>query len=187
MNYWVAPAIEKIKYTENVFQFIAERYNITIEDIKGSSRKGKLPEARHIVMAILREKTNLTLDNVGELFNHKYDHTSVLHAVDNCTDGGKFQEQYNRLSKFFQKVKEGDSEFNSIKTEKYKKINYNFTFIKPLCRSGFFYLTNDTIEEYKQNGLWEEFNNFIEAYDCSLIPINKNQTKIVLNNFKKIA
>lgn len=187
MNYWIAPAIEKIKYTENVFQFIAERYNLKIEDIKGKVREGKLPEARHIVMTILREKTNMTLKEIAFLFNNNPDHTLVLHAVSNCTDGGKFQQQYNKLSRYFQKVKESDAEFNTIKTEKYKKINYNFTFIKPLCRSGFFYLTNDTIEEYKQNGLFEEFNNFLDVYDCSLIPINKTQTKIVLNNFKKIA
>ena len=70
MNYWVAPAIEKIKYTENVFQFIAEQYNIKVEDIKGKLRKGKLPEARHIVMAILREKTNMTLKEIAFLFNN---------------------------------------------------------------------------------------------------------------------
>ena len=85
----------------------------------------------------------------------------MIYGNSNCAKGGRFEEEYNQLSIHFHSTKKYHEGFSNIKSEQYKKSGYNFTFIQPLERSGFFYISNDSIEEYKQKGLFEKFNNFL--------------------------
>jgi hypothetical protein len=187
MNYWIAPSIGKIDITSTVFYCAARHCGVTIEQIKGKRRIEAMVKARHIVMAILKEKTSMTLLEIARMFNHTYDHTSVLHAIANCVNGGKYEADCKVVLSDLYGCKTYYKTDGTIKRPGFIKGAYNFTFVKPLLRVGQFYINKKTIEEYKENGHYESFKAFLESYDCSLVDANATQIKIVLNNFKKIA
>jgi chromosomal replication initiator protein len=54
-------------------------YNLSIEDICGSSRSRVLVTARQIAMYLCRELTELSLPKIGQAFGGR-DHTTVMHA-----------------------------------------------------------------------------------------------------------
>ncbi|MBO0827006.1 MAG: chromosomal replication initiator protein DnaA [Streptosporangiales bacterium] len=54
-------------------------YNLSIEDICGSSRSRMLVTARQIAMYLCRELTELSLPKIGQAFGGR-DHTTVMHA-----------------------------------------------------------------------------------------------------------
>ena len=57
----------------------ARYYNLTSEDLKGSSHVKNYVTARHVSMYIIRQLTNLSLSEIGTIFGGK-DHTTVLNA-----------------------------------------------------------------------------------------------------------
>lgn len=64
-----------------IIKVICEYYG---EDIDFVMRKTRIPEvikARYLCMYFVRKQTNLNLKTIGGLFGHKYDHTTVLHAL----------------------------------------------------------------------------------------------------------
>jgi len=58
----------------------AALFNLTPEDLTGSSRKRPVAVARQIAMYVVRELTELSYPEIGRAFGGK-DHTTVLHAV----------------------------------------------------------------------------------------------------------
>ena len=65
---------------DKVIKIVAEKYNITPEDIKGKKRLKKISTPRQIGMYICREKLKESLPKIGSEFGGK-DHTTVMHAV----------------------------------------------------------------------------------------------------------
>ncbi len=63
-----------------IMRAVAVRYNFSMADLTGKSRKAPLALARQIAMYICRELTDLSLPNIGRLFGGR-DHTTVMHAV----------------------------------------------------------------------------------------------------------
>jgi chromosomal replication initiator protein len=57
----------------------AEYFNISIDDLMGSSRSRVLVSARQMAMYLCRELTDLSLPKIGEKFGNR-DHTTVMHA-----------------------------------------------------------------------------------------------------------
>lgn len=57
----------------------AQYFNLSIEDLQGSSRSRTLTTARQIAMYLCRELTDLSLPKIGEAFGGR-DHTTVMHA-----------------------------------------------------------------------------------------------------------
>ena len=57
----------------------AEYFNLTMEDLCGSSRSRVLVTARQIAMYLCRELTDLSLPKIGQMFGGR-DHTTVIHA-----------------------------------------------------------------------------------------------------------
>ncbi len=66
---------------EKVQKLVAEKYNLTIEDIKGKKRNANITEPRQIAMYICRNVLNESLMRIGNEFGGK-DHTTVMHSVD---------------------------------------------------------------------------------------------------------
>lgn len=66
---------------EKVQILVAEKYNITVDDIKGKKRNANITEARQIAMYICRNVLNEALMKIGNEFGGK-DHTTVMHSVD---------------------------------------------------------------------------------------------------------
>lgn len=58
----------------------AKYYNLTTDDLKGKSHAKNYVLARHISMFIIRQLTNLSLAEIGDIFGGK-DHTTVLNAI----------------------------------------------------------------------------------------------------------
>ncbi|WP_088891968.1 chromosomal replication initiator protein DnaA [Leptolyngbya ohadii] len=66
---------------EAVMNAIVETYGVSIEDLKGSSRRREISVARQIGMYLMRRHTDLSLPKIGEVFGGK-DHTTVLYSCD---------------------------------------------------------------------------------------------------------
>ena len=66
---------------EQVQKIVAERYNITVEDLKGKKRNASITIPRQIAMYICRNVLNEPLMKIGNEFGGK-DHTTVMHSVD---------------------------------------------------------------------------------------------------------
>ncbi|MEL6440185.1 MAG: chromosomal replication initiator protein DnaA [Cyanobacteria bacterium J06621_8] len=76
------PKIEQITASpETILTVAAEMLNISAEDLKGSSRRREISQARHIAMYLMRQHTDLSLPRIGEKFGGK-DHTSVIYSCD---------------------------------------------------------------------------------------------------------
>ncbi|QKT05767.1 chromosomal replication initiator protein DnaA [Gordonia sp. X0973] len=56
----------------------ADYFDVTVEQLKGPSRKAEIITPRHIAMYLCRELTDLSLPKIGDEFNR--DHTTVMNA-----------------------------------------------------------------------------------------------------------
>ncbi len=65
---------------EQVMKIVAERYNLTIEDLKGKKRNANITMPRQIAMYVCRNVLNEPLMKIGNEFGGK-DHTTVMHSV----------------------------------------------------------------------------------------------------------
>lgn len=60
-------------------ELVASRTGVSRAQIMGRKRPQAVADARHIVCHLARELTELTLEDIGEVFNR--DHGTVLHSV----------------------------------------------------------------------------------------------------------
>lgn len=63
---------------QSVLQAVANRHRLTIDDIKGPSRKAYICRARWDAMRLLRDR-GLSLPSIGRMLNR--DHTTVVHGL----------------------------------------------------------------------------------------------------------
>ncbi len=76
------PQTERVKATPDaVIAVVAEVFEVSVEDLKGNSRRREISFARQIGMYLIRQHTDLSLPKVGEVFGGK-DHTTVLYSCD---------------------------------------------------------------------------------------------------------
>jgi chromosomal replication initiator protein len=79
--------------SEKILQVVTQHFNVSIEDLKGSSRRREISSARQIGMYLMRQHTNLSLPKIGEVFGGK-DHTTVMYS---CEKIAQQQEQNPEL------------------------------------------------------------------------------------------
>lgn len=76
------PPSEKIEASPTaVIAAVADAFSISIDDLKGNSRRREISQARQVGMYLMRQHTDLSLPKVGEEFGGK-DHTTVMYSCD---------------------------------------------------------------------------------------------------------
>jgi chromosomal replication initiator protein len=76
------PPTEKVEASPDaILLVIAQNFDVSIEDIKSTSRRREISWARQIGMYLMRQHTALSLPRIGEEFGGK-DHTTVMYSCD---------------------------------------------------------------------------------------------------------
>src|SRR4028119_644134 len=76
------PPAQKVQVSpETILMAIADVFNVSIEDLKGNSRRREISWSRQIGMYLMRQYTDLSLPRIGEEFGGK-DHTTVMYSWD---------------------------------------------------------------------------------------------------------
>ena len=63
----------------DIINHTADYFNVSVDDLYGSSRSQSLANARQIAMYLCRDLTSLSLPKIGQLFGGR-DHTTVMYA-----------------------------------------------------------------------------------------------------------
>jgi chromosomal replication initiator protein len=76
------PPVESVEASpETIIMVVAEAFDVTIDDLKGNSRRREISVARQVGMYLMRQHTDLSLPKIGEEFGGK-DHTTVMYSCD---------------------------------------------------------------------------------------------------------
>ncbi len=76
--YYAQPTEVTIK---NIIEEVSKAFGISAEDIQSNKKKAEIVNARQFAMYIMREVTNLTLDEIGNQFGNKK-HSTVLYSCE---------------------------------------------------------------------------------------------------------
>ena len=84
----------------------AQYFELTVEDLYGSSRSQVIAMARQIAMYLCRELTSLSLPKIGQLFGNR-DHTTVMYANKKISDLMKERRSvYNQVTELTGRIKQ---------------------------------------------------------------------------------
>lgn len=76
------PPTQNIQASPDVIlRTVADALNVSIEELKGNSRRREISWSRQIAMYLMRQHTDLSLPRIGEEFGGK-DHTTVMYSCD---------------------------------------------------------------------------------------------------------
>lgn len=92
-----------------IINIAAGFYQLSVDDLYGSSRSQAIALARQVAMYLCREMTNLSLPKIGQLFGNR-DHTTVMYA--NKKIGELMKERrsiYNQVTELTSRIKQSNS------------------------------------------------------------------------------
>lgn len=105
-NYNRLNYLSETRFTQELVSVItsesAREYGIKKERAKSKFRELITKEARFVSMYLIREKTNLTLKDIGKNFEDRH-HSTVLHAIKTTKDlllnDRIFRNRFNRIKR----------------------------------------------------------------------------------------
>ena len=101
---WIYAGLVKGDYnlrdSDYILNVVSKYYRVSKEDILGSKRFAKFVLARHTVIKLLKEYTNLFLKDIGKVVGG-IDHSTCIHAIKAMNDRLEvdklYQKQYKEL------------------------------------------------------------------------------------------
>ena len=66
---------------DKIFEKVAKKYGVTVEDIKGRKRTREIANPRHIAIFIIRKMTDMSYPAIGRLLSR--DHTTIMSSLEN--------------------------------------------------------------------------------------------------------
>jgi chromosomal replication initiator protein len=81
--------------THDIIHTVAEFYNLTEDELRGSRRTRRIARPRQVVMFLLREETEASLPQIGEELGGR-DHTTVLYGCDRIRELMDEDDQFKR-------------------------------------------------------------------------------------------
>ena len=85
LNDSINPTGNGIVSVETIQKAVSEFYNVSVDDLKSSSRKKTVAVPRHIAIYLCRELTEYSLDEIGDEFGGR-DHSTVISSINNIED-----------------------------------------------------------------------------------------------------
>ena len=86
---------------DKIFAAVEKKYNVKKAELSGKSRVKEIANARHIAIYLIRNITEMSLPNIGKLFNR--DHATVMSSIDNVesriNSSSQFEAEINELIK----------------------------------------------------------------------------------------
>lgn len=93
----------------DIISLTATFYQLSIEDLYGSSRSQTTALARQVAMYLCREMTSLSLPKIGQLFGNR-DHTTVMYANKKISELMKERRSiYNQVTEITSRIKQNAS------------------------------------------------------------------------------
>ncbi|HEX8547422.1 MAG TPA: chromosomal replication initiator protein DnaA [Cytophagaceae bacterium] len=77
--------IESEVSVDYIQKYVADYFNVTVENLKAKTRKREIVVARQVSMYFAKEYTNLSLKSIGYCFGNR-DHSTVIHALTSVND-----------------------------------------------------------------------------------------------------
>ena len=81
--------------SQDIIHTVAEFYNLTEDELRGSRRTRRIARPRQVVMYLLREETEASLPQIGEELGGR-DHTTVLYGCDRIRELMDEDDQFKR-------------------------------------------------------------------------------------------
>lgn len=86
---------------DKIFAAVEKKYNVKKSELSGKSRVKEIANARHIAIYLIRSITEMSLPNIGKLFNR--DHATVMSSIDNVesriSSSPQFEAEINEIIK----------------------------------------------------------------------------------------
>ncbi len=90
---------------EKIFSAVDKKYNVKKSDLTGKSRVKEIANARHIAIYLIRTLTEMSLPNIGKIFNR--DHATVMSSLDNVEKRLDESQQFeNEINDIIKEIKE---------------------------------------------------------------------------------
>ena len=89
-----------------ILSYVSQKYGVPEEDIKSSKRSKDIVNARHIVVYLIRNLTDMPFVSIGKIFNR--DHTTIMASVGNVEKMRKTSPEFdNILTEITREIKSG--------------------------------------------------------------------------------